>query len=475
MSLLKAQAFAKLPAERPSEALALLKAQAEVFGRKIVVLDDDPTGVQTVHGVSVYTSFGEKALLEAFVEASPLFFLLTNSRGLPAAESQALHEQIARNLVRVSAQTGKDFLLISRSDSTLRGHYPMETEILRKTIENEGKKLFSGEVLLPYFKEGGRFTYGDTHYVLEGEMLVPAGETEFAKDKTFGYASSDLKAWVEEKTAGRFAAEGCVSVSLGELRALDIEGIANKLLKVEGFQKVIVNACADADVWAFCAALLRAFAAGKEFLLRTAAAVPKALGMIAEKPLLTRGEMRLPGERGGGLVVVGSHVQKTTAQLEALRQSTLPLYFFELDASLALSGGLMEQAMRIREGCASLIAKGESAVVYTSRQLVAPEGFNAEEKLRLSLQIADALTSIVAELPVRPGFLVAKGGITSSEIGVKALRVEKATVLGQILPGVPVWQTGEGSRFPGLPLVIFPGNVGAEDALLEALQALMGA
>jgi uncharacterized protein YgbK (DUF1537 family) len=472
---LKDETFAALPAERPSEALSLLEAEAKAFGRKIAVLDDDPTGVQTVHGVSVYTSFEVSALLEAFGEPSRLFFLLTNSRGLPAVESQALHEQIAQNLLLASAQAGKDFVLISRSDSTLRGHYPLETETLRKTIEAAGKKRFSGEILLPYFKEGGRFTLNDVHYVLEGQDLVPAGETEFAGDKTFGYASSDLKAWVEEKTAGSFLAKDCVSISLGELRALDVEGIANKLIQTEGFQKVVVNACADGDVWVFCAALMRAFAAGKEFLLRTAAAVPKALGLIGEKPLLTRDEMRLPGENNGGLLIVGSHVQKTTAQLDALRLSALPLHFFELDAALALSGGLTKRAEEICESCAALLAEGKSAAVYTSRQLVAPEGLSAEGKLKLSLEIADALTFIVARLPVRPGFLIAKGGITSSEIGVKALKVKKARVLGQILPGVPVWQTGEGSRFPGLSLVVFPGNVGDESALLRAVETLMGA
>ncbi|HPJ01993.1 MAG TPA: nucleotide-binding domain containing protein, partial [Candidatus Limiplasma sp.] len=51
----------------------------------------------------------------------------------------------------------------------------------------------------------------------------------------------------------------------------------------------------------------------------------------------------------------------------------------------------------------------------------------------------------------------------------QGLQVRKALVMGQILKGVPVWLTGPESRFPGMPYVIFPGNVGDENALLEAV------
>jgi uncharacterized protein YgbK (DUF1537 family) len=40
------------------------------------------------------------------------------------------------------------------------------------------------------------------------------------------------------------------------------------------------------------------------------------------------------------------------------------------------------------------------------------------------------------------------------------------------LPGIPVWQLGEESRFPGMNYVVFPGNVGGADALLHAYQKL---
>ena len=68
-------------------------------------------------------------------------------------------------------------------------------------------------------------------------------------------------------------------------------------------------------------------------------------------------------------------------------------------------------------------------------------------------------------------FIIA-GGITSSDVGTKALAVKKANVLGQIKPGIPVWQTGEESKFPMTPYVIFPGNVGEITTLREAVEVL---
>ena len=78
----------------------------------------------------------------------------------------------------------------------------------------------------------------------------------------------------------------------------------------------------------------------------------------------------------------------------------------------------------------------------------------------------------VSSLAVRPRFLVAKGGITSSDIGVHALQVRRATVLGQALPGVPVWKLGAESRYPGMSYVVFPGNVGDEDGLRSLVENL---
>lgn len=153
-------------------------------GRKIVVLDDDPTGVQTVHDVSVYTDWSEESVLQGFQEEGNLFYILTNSRGFTEDETKKAHQEIAGNIVKAARKTGRDFLIMSRGDSTLRGHYPLETQVLRDVLSREGQQETDGEVICPFFKEGGRFTIGNIHYVRYGRELVPAGETEFAADRT---------------------------------------------------------------------------------------------------------------------------------------------------------------------------------------------------------------------------------------------------------------------------------------------------
>lgn len=471
--LISASIIRPWPTDKASQAAALLEGARQGFQHKIIVLDDDPTGVQTVHGVYVYTSWDQASIDEAFDRPEQLFFLLTNSRGMDEATSRQVHEDIATRVLHSARRTGKPFILISRSDSTLRGHYPMETDTLRACIEKDSDIRYDGEIISPFFLEGGRFTMDNIHYVKEGEQLRPAGQTEFGKDQTFGYQHSHLGEWVEEKTRGRYTAGGTCYIALSDLRALRVDHIREQLMQVQGFGKVILNATAYEDVAVFLTAYLQALQAGKQFMFRSAAAVPKVLGGIATKPLLTGKDMGVPAGQPG-LVLVGSHVRKTTQQLEALLAGRPDIAAHEFSVAAALNpNSLQAETERIRQLVEADLRAGRHGLVYTSRQLVKVEG-SGEQSLRLSISVSEALTAMVASLQARPGFIIAKGGITSSDIGVKALAVRRALVWGQILPGVPVWQTGEHSKYPGIPYIIFPGNVGGEDALLEAFNKLAG-
>ena len=229
--------------------------------RKIIVLDDDPTGIQTVHSIPVYTSWDFSTLRQIMEDKHKLIYILTNSRALTSIETQRLHKQLARDLKLVALEEGKKFLFISRSDSTLRGHYPLEN----KTIYNELTKdeKIDGEILIPFFLEGGRFTFNDIHYIKEGDVLVPIGQTEFARDSVFGYKSSNLKEWIEEKTAGQYPAGQVISISLNMLRAKDIKGVLHKLLEIKNFNKVIINAVEYTDIKVFLIALSESINRGK--------------------------------------------------------------------------------------------------------------------------------------------------------------------------------------------------------------------
>lgn len=441
--------------------------------RKVVVLDDDPTGVQTVHDVPVYTNWEPDTLREAFADPGRMFFVLTNSRGMTAPQTEEEHRRMARAIHEASAASGKEYILISRSDSTLRGHYPLETETLRATLEGLGESAFDGEILYPFFREGGRYTIGNVHYVQEGNQLTPAGMTEFAKDKSFGYTASDLTEWCQEKTGGRVDPASVTCISLEDLRAARYDAIEAQLMAVRDFGKVVVNSIDYVDVKVFAVAFLRAVARGKRFLFRSAAAVTKVLGGVPDRPLLTHDELVPPDCTTGGIVLIGSHVNKTTRQMEQLRACREPLDFIQFDQHLVLvDGGLEKEAVRVSTLANEAIRAGRSVVVYTRRDRFDLDTNDADRQLEVSVRISDAVTSVIARLTVQPRFIIAKGGITSSDVGTKALRVRKALVMGQIYPGIPVWKTGPESKFPGMPYVIFPGNVGADDTLRQAVEIL---
>lgn len=449
-----------------------LADELDGLGRKIIVLDDDPTGVQTVHGISVYTDWTVNTMIKGFEEEQSMFFILTNSRGLVASDTKAVHRDIALHAEEASQATNKPYVIISRGDSTLRGHYPLETETLKDTVEAQSGISFDGEVIIPFFKAGGRFTVDNVHYVLYGEELIPAGETEFARDRTFGYTKSDLGEWVEEKTNGAYTAANTTYISLQSLRALEIEAIVDQLMAVEHFNKVVVNAADDVDVEVFTIALIQAIKKGKHFMFRSAASFTKVIGGVSDKPLLTKEELIQESSTSGGLILVGSHVQKTTEQLEQLK-TVDSITFIEFDVHLVTDTAAFQwETDRVIALAESAIASGKTVTIYTRRERLDLGEGKQEEELKQSIKISDAVTSIVGRLQARPRYIIAKGGITSSDIGTKGLRVKRATVAGQIKPGVPVWITGDESLFPGMPYIIFPGNVGTRDTLKETVELL---
>lgn len=447
--------------------------EREMFSARIVVLDDDPTGTQTVHDVPVYTDWTRETLAAAFEDGAPLFFILTNSRSFSREETTLVHKEIACALSDAARKTGVDFLLISRGDSTLRGHYPLETEILKETLESYSDLRFDGEIICPYFKEGGRFTIGNVHYVHEGEFLTPAGATEFAGDKTFGYQSSHLGEYVEEKSCGKYRKEDCIYISLEDLRAQHYDAVTDQLLQASGFQKIIVNAVDDCDVKVFSVCWLRAMKSGKRFMARSAAGLVKAIGNISPKPLLSREELVDSTFPAGGLIIVGSHVRKTCMQLNALKASVQPFAFLEFHvADYFTEGNLERETQDVLARTENLLKTGQTVVIYTSRELLIPDTVNKDAILKFSVNISEALTSIVHLLECKPKFIIAKGGITSSDVATKGLGIKKARVMGQIRKGIPVWMTGAESKFPDTPYIIFPGNVGEIDTLKEIAEEL---
>jgi uncharacterized protein YgbK (DUF1537 family) len=460
-----AAALAALPPEWPESLLPAIRAKLQDGGRKVVVLDDDPTGTQTVHGVPVLTTWGVAELTAELAAPGPVFYILTNSRSLPLAEAQALNAEIGRNLVQAATAANRDFEVVSRSDSTLRGHYPGEVDALADALA----RPVDATLIIPFFLEGGRYTLDDVHYVAEGDKLVPAAQTPFAQDAAFGYRSSHLPAWVEEKSGGRVPAAQVVSIGIKDLRLAGPESVLGRLRELSGGQVCVVNAASLRDLEVLVLALLRVEAEGKRFLYRTAASFVQVRAGIETQAPLGAEDLNLPSG-GGGLFVVGSYVPKTTGQLQAL------LALADLAQVVVQVAELLDDSRRaaaIQQVIAAVdaaLALGQDTVVYTSRALVS--GADATASLAVGRQVSSALVEIVTRLAHPPRYLVAKGGITSSDLATQALGVRRAVVAGQIMPGVPVWQTGPESRYPGLPYIVFPGNVGNEQALVDIVQRL---
>ena len=455
----QAEFLAALPPIWPEDLLP--RIQTALSGAaKVVVLDDDPTGTQTVYDVPVLTTWAVEDLARELSAPGAVFYILTNSRSLPLPAAQQLNAEIGHALVQASAQSGRAFTVVSRSDSTLRGHYPGETDALAAAVGMED----AATLIIPYFREGGRLTIHDVHYVAEGAQLVPAAQTPFAQDAAFGYRASNLRAWVAEKSAGQIAPEQVASISLDELRVGGPDVVQARLGSLAAGQVCVVNAAELRDMEVLVTALLDLEAStGRRFIYRTAASFVQIRAGLATRPLLTVDDMGLAGN-GGGLFVVGSYVPKTTMQVQALlaQPGIVPV---EVEVTQLLEADSRAKAIADAQVATDqAMATGQDVVLYTSRGLVT--GHDAASSLAIGQQVSSALVAIVAGLSVTPRFLVAKGGITSSDLATQALRVRRALVMGQIIPGVPVWRTGGESRLPGLAYVVFPGNVGGDDALV---------
>ncbi|MBE6632054.1 MAG: hydroxyacid dehydrogenase [Ruminococcaceae bacterium] len=439
---------------------------------KLIVLDDDPTGVQTVHGVPVYTDWSYESIKNGFLGKEQMFFILTNSRSFTSEETVKCHIEVCETIAKISKELNIKFILLSRSDSTLRGHFPLETEIMRDTLEKELGIKFDGEVLYPFFPEGDRYTIGGTHYIKMDNELTPAALTDYAKDKTFPFSSSYLPDYIEEKTEGRYKAKDVVCVPIDDIKAADVEKISCMLSSVKDFGKICADSVSYYDAKLFCAAILKNIEKGKNYIFRISAGFVKVIGNISDKPYLKKDELIDKGNKNGGLIVIASHVKKTTEQFEELKKCE-KVSFICFDQHTVLKEGAIEKEVaRVIGEAEKLISDGKTVAVYTRRDRVDINTGNKEDELKIATKISDSVTSIVKNLSVRPSFLIAKGGITSSDIGTKGLGVKRAVCVGQIKPGIPVWYTGTESKFVGLPYIIFPGNVGKTKTLYEIVEEL---
>lgn len=432
---------------------------------KIIVLDDDPTGSQTVHSCLLLMRWDVETLQLGLRDDSPIFFVLTNTRALTPEQAADVTREVCHNLkIALEAEQINDFLVVSRSDSTLRGHYPVETDVIAEEVGP-----FDAHFLVPAFFEGGRVTRESIHYLIIDGVPTPVHQTEFAKDSVFGYHHSYLPDYVEEKTKGRIKAEAVERFLLEDIR----KGSLERLQNLTSNQCCVVDGETQADLDTFAADVLTAAAQGKRFLFRSAASILTSLASLQPQPVAAADMAQYVRQGQPGAVIVGSHVKKTTQQLEQLLQ--MPgVVGVEVDVSDLLDESESQRGELLSKMCdriQEIHSAGKTPVVYTSRQELTFK--DVQTRLEFGVAVSALLMDIVRGLPADIGFLISKGGITSNDVLSTGLALRSARLLGQIIPGCSVVRTPiDHPQFPNLPVVLFPGNVGDANALATTYQRL---
>ena len=407
---------------------------------KIIVFDDDPTGSQTVRGCPLLLEFSTASLQAGLADPSPLLFLLTNSRALEPEQVRQQLTALCQCLKPLLEELQRPWLVVSRGDSTLRGHTPLELEVIRSELGP-----FAANLLVPAFPQGGRTTSAGVH-LLQGK---PLHHSAFARDRRFGYPSSDLPQWLEHKTAGAIPA-----ASVARLKPAD------SFSELETGQWAVLDASTPKDVDFIAEQVLVELDRGRKHLCQSAASLLNGLSGM-QSVLLKPAE--LPPIAAPGLVLVGSHVPLSDAQLaDLLEQPGCCGVEFSLDQP--------QEPSALTAQLQQLMSRGVTPVLFSSRG--ERPGYSPARQRELALQMAQVVMALEPPL----GYVIAKGGTTSLTLLQQGLQLQQVRLLGQLLPGLSlVHPAAPHHRFGRLPVVTFPGNLGDQTTLSRCWQLLEAA
>ena len=450
------------------------------------MLDDDPTGTQSIADLPVLTSWSVADLQWALQQPTTAFFILTNTRSLTEADASERNRQIVAALDEAAALEQVPYAILSRSDSTLRGYFPLETDVLAAELARHGTTI-DGVVICPAYVEPGRVTIDSVHWTRTNDGMIPVSHSEFAKDASFGYANSDLRDWVEEKTGGRISRDDVATITLTDIRTGGPDRVQEILAGLHDGQPVVVDTAVDADQQVVVLALLRAEAAGQNFIYRTGPSFVRARSGQRATPAVDAERLRaiLADQASSaddsrpatahGLIAVGSHVGLTTRQLDQLRAKG-KIIELELDVPTLLDDSARDDHVRAVAAEAAKVLLGNESdsdiVIRTSRTLV--KGTDAADSLHIARTVSASLVGTVREIvgQIRPAFVLAKGGITSSDTATEGLSIRRAWSRGTMLPGiVSLWEPAAGPA-QGIPYIVFAGNVGDDHALAAVVETL---
>ncbi|WP_114993673.1 four-carbon acid sugar kinase family protein [Synechococcus sp. UW179A] len=475
-------------------------AEAEA-ARKIVVIDDDPTGSQTVHSCPLLLRWDVQTLRQGLRHPSPLLFVLANTRALSPEAAAERNREIVASLEQALAAEGisdQQLLLVSRGDSTLRGHGVLEPAVLAEEL-GDRFGVVHATLHVPAFLPGGRTTVNGVH-LLHGQ---PVHTTAFARDRSFGFSTSSLDSWLEEKSDGAIPAASVLRLtgqqldraaahSKGDQCADGSNGftaLLSWLEALDGNRAVIVDAQRQEQLDVLGGAVQQ-LQGRRRFLFRSAASLINGLVDGGRQPLgpqpikaeeLVRLRRRNPkGDWLPGLVVVGSHVPLADQQLETLLSepgcSGLELPVARIARVLEGSTTdwlLADLELEWLQWMQAVLAKQQTPVLYTSRgELQFGEGPAADRRrLRFGMALAELTARLVATIAPQLGYLISKGGITTGSVLADGLGLGTVLLEGQLMPGLSMVRPMPGEGISGvmdLPVITFPGNLGDVHTLAQA-------
>lgn len=425
----------------------------------MIVLDDDPTGTQSVAGVPVLFGWRPEQLADALAQRPAAVHLLTNSRALEPDEAyRTVYE--AATAARLGAGSSP---VVLRGDSTLRAHLLEEYLGVRDALH---PGLRPPLLLIPALPAAGRITIDGVHLLERDGERVALHHTPYARDPSFAYDDARLVQWAHDRSGGHFPRSAGVEIALGEVRAGGPGAIADALMRLaarDGPCVCVPDAESPADLAIIAAGLDQAWRSGASVIVRCA---PAFVGALAGNTAV--GHVAPPSSAGGLLVICGSYVPTTTRQLAAV-VAAHPGALIEVDV-LALAGPRPQpEIARTAAAARERLTATGLAIVSTPRQRPA-----STTSLRAGERIAQHLAEVLLAIDPYPGAVLAKGGITSHVTAAVGLQADGADVVGPIADGVALWSvpTGRGSR---IPYVVFPGNVGGDAHLLSVVERILAA
>lgn len=427
------------------DVLPQIRLHLQESGLKVVVLDEDISGTQNIHNLPIITRKTIAAFARELTSDASGFYVLMNARDLPVRDALALYHRVMLNLHAAREQTGQDFILISRANTAARTHFPLDVNAALDALPD----AFDGVVLVPTFAEQESYTIDNTYY-----------------SHYHGSASmQDMRYWVNLHTGGRIRSDDVRSISLETVRIGGPDAVRDQLLTLSGGAMLVTNAVTRRDVDVITLGALMAQAQGKRFLFRGAPTLAAAMNGVEPHRLLTPAQLAY-GKSVGGLIVVGARTRRSTEQLLTLLTRDMMTGIEVRVESLLHDESQDAEVARCSDILNAALKQGD-AVLYTSRRLVGTT--DPVHDWVVMQRVNTGLVTILNAVYNPPRYLVAKGSITATEIATRSLNVQRATVAGQLIPGVPVWTVGGSQE---MSYIIVPGSVDEPDTLVRLAEML---